>query len=70
MNSNAPLSWTGERYMPGVDGNIALEHLHRYAIAAALVSGKTVLDIASGEGYGSRLLSSVAADVKIGRAHV
>jgi SAM-dependent methyltransferase len=49
--------------MPGIDGNIAVEHLHRYALAAALVSGKSVLDIASGEGYGSRLLASVAADV-------
>jgi 2-polyprenyl-3-methyl-5-hydroxy-6-metoxy-1,4-benzoquinol methylase len=49
--------------MPGIDGNIAVEHLHRYAFAAAFVASKDVLDIASGEGYGSRLLASVASNV-------
>ncbi|MFM7291618.1 MAG: class I SAM-dependent methyltransferase, partial [Planctomycetia bacterium] len=49
--------------MPGIDGNIAIEHLHRYALAAAFTTGKDVLDIASGEGYGSRLLASVASHV-------
>src|SRR5690606_33969585 len=36
------------------------EHLHRYAFAAQFVSGKKVLDLASGEGYGSYLLAKEA----------
>lgn len=40
-----------------------VEHLHRYAIAKELCVGKHVLDIASGEGYGSNLLTKVAASV-------
>jgi GT2 family glycosyltransferase/SAM-dependent methyltransferase len=54
------LEWTGERYLPGVEGDIAIEHLHRYALARELVHGKDVLDIACGEGYGTRLLSETA----------
>ena len=42
---------------------IAYEHLHRYALAALLVQGKTVLDLASGEGYGAALLAKHAARV-------
>jgi SAM-dependent methyltransferase len=57
------LEWTGERYLPEIVGEMALEHLHRYAMAKELACGKTVLDIASGEGYGSRLLSEVASHV-------
>jgi hypothetical protein len=30
--------------------------LHRYAIASKLIKDKIVLDIASGEGYGSNLI--------------
>ncbi len=48
------LPWTGERYVPGVIGDIELEHLHRYYLARELALGKDVLDIACGEGYGSR----------------
>ncbi|HNP61759.1 MAG TPA: hypothetical protein PKM72_13020, partial [Nitrospirales bacterium] len=47
------LPWTGERYVPGVIGDIELEHLHRYYLARELAVGKDVLDIACGEGYGS-----------------
>jgi GT2 family glycosyltransferase/SAM-dependent methyltransferase len=57
------LAWTGERYVPPVSGNIALEHLHRYAFARELAGGKDVLDIACGEGYGSALLAQVARHV-------
>lgn len=57
------LPWTGERYVPQLRGNIALEHLHRYALASEFVKGKRVLDIASGEGYGSEMLSRAAASV-------
>lgn len=57
------LQWTGERYIPGLVGPIELEHLHRYRVAAAAAAGLDVLDIASGEGYGSFLLASVARTV-------
>lgn len=57
------LEFTGERLVPGVYGKIAVEHLHRYAICFDFVKGKKVLDIASGEGYGSNLLSKYAQEV-------
>ena len=57
------LPWTGERYVPGVIGDIELEHLHRYYLARELALGKDVLDIACGEGYGSLLLAEVARSV-------
>ena len=57
------LEFTGERFVPGVAGEIVYEHVHRYAFARALVQGKRVLDAACGEGYGSALLASVAASV-------
>ena len=55
--------FTGERFIPGVCGEIEVEHLHRYLFARTMVTGLDVLDIASGEGYGSRLLSDTARDV-------
>jgi glycosyltransferase involved in cell wall biosynthesis/SAM-dependent methyltransferase len=58
------LPWTGERYVPQVEGhNIRLEHLHRYLLAREISHAKRVLDIACGEGYGSAILSTVAAHV-------
>src|SRR5579872_7354827 len=55
---------TGERYLPEIDGAyIAYEHWHRYLFASRFVTGKSVLDVASGEGYGSALLARSAADV-------
>ncbi len=57
------LDFTGERYLPEVGGNIELEHLHRYLLAKQAVVGKTVLDIASGEGYGSAMLAESARRV-------
>jgi SAM-dependent methyltransferase len=62
-NENVQLRWTGERYLPTLEGDIELEHLHRYAIARDLSYGKDVLDIACGEGYGSELLATVARKV-------
>ncbi|MBX9578563.1 MAG: glycosyltransferase [Chthoniobacterales bacterium] len=62
-NELSDLPWTGERYVPQLRGDIALEHLHRYALASEIVKGKRVLDIASGEGYGSEMLSRTAASV-------
>lgn len=54
---------TGERFVPGMEGNIELEHNHRYLFALKFSKGKTILDIACGEGYGSALLSSSAKKV-------
>ena len=57
------MEFTGERYVPSVDGPIKYEHLHRYALSLAFCEGKSVLDIACGEGYGSALLARVAKSV-------
>lgn len=57
------LEFTGERFLPEVEGQIALEHLHRYFMASQLVRGMDVLDIASGEGYGSAILAQAAKTV-------
>lgn len=59
MNSG----WTGERMETDILSAATIEHLHRYAIASDLVKNKTVLDIASGEGYGSWILASHALKV-------
>ena len=42
---------------------IHYEHLHRYAFASQFVKGKKVLDLASGEGYGTFILSQEAHSV-------
>jgi ubiquinone/menaquinone biosynthesis C-methylase UbiE len=55
--------WTGERLTTAKDNEIVIHHLHRYALALDLVRDKVVLDIASGEGYGSNLLATVAQKV-------
>lgn len=57
------LPWTGERYLPSVSGIIQLEHIHRYLMAKQLARDRDVLDIASGEGYGSAMLAKVARHV-------
>jgi ubiquinone/menaquinone biosynthesis C-methylase UbiE len=57
------LEFTGERFLPGIAGEIAHEHWHRYAFARRWVEGKRVLDVACGEGYGSALLSQAAGTV-------
>jgi ubiquinone/menaquinone biosynthesis C-methylase UbiE len=49
--------------VPGVEGNIELEHRHRCLLAHEFCHGKDVLLLASGEGYGSAMLSSVAISV-------
>jgi O-antigen biosynthesis protein len=56
------LPWTGERYIPHEGGPlIAYEHTHRYLLASALADGRNVLDLGSGEGYGTALLASHAS---------
>nr|WP_294517718.1 methyltransferase domain-containing protein [uncultured Rhodopila sp.] len=43
-----------------IEGQVAFEHFHRYCVARDLCVGKDVLDVASGEGYGTALLAGVA----------
>ncbi len=53
---------TGERLLPQNDTSLTyLEHIQRYNFASQFVKGKSVLDIACGEGYGSSLLLSSGA---------
>ena len=57
------LEFTGERLTSAAHGQVEIEHFHRYFLARDLCRGKDVLDIASGEGYGSALLAQVARSV-------
>ena len=57
------LSFTGERFLPECSGEIWYEHWHRYALARQLSAHATVLDVASGDGYGSAMLAANAAHV-------
>ena len=57
---------TGERYIPEtMEGRIKVDHLNRYYFAANIadLSSKTILDIASGSGYGSYIISEHAEHV-------
>jgi len=56
--------FTGERFIPGQGGTqMAYEHLHRYLFALRSAVRKSVLDVASGSGYGTGLLAKVARSV-------
>lgn len=57
------MQFTGERFIPGIAGNIALEHVHRYRFCIEFTAGKDVLDIACGEGYGSAIIAPHARKV-------
>jgi protein-L-isoaspartate O-methyltransferase/GR25 family glycosyltransferase involved in LPS biosynthesis len=57
------MDFTGERYIPGLGGSIALEHEHRYRFCLDLVKGRRVLDIACGEGFGSAMMAEHAERV-------
>lgn len=53
-----------ERFSPHMRGDIASDHLARYAFATMLIDADSeVLDIASGEGYGAAMLSGKASRV-------
>jgi len=55
------IDWTGERLVPWApDVQVVYEHFHRYLWAQPLVAGRRVLDLASGEGFGSALLADRA----------
>ncbi|WP_125076637.1 methyltransferase domain-containing protein [Pseudoxanthomonas sp. SGT-18] len=57
------MKFTGERFIPTEGGEIRQEHLHRYSWCLSAVAGKDVLDVASGEGYGSAAMARVARSV-------
>ncbi|MGI8864566.1 MAG: glycosyltransferase [Solirubrobacteraceae bacterium] len=58
------IDWTGERCVPWApDVQVIYEHFHRYLWATDLVRGRRVLDVASGEGFGSALLAGTADEV-------
>lgn len=63
MAQSSSLEFTGERFTPECVREMAYEHWHRYAWAAAVVAGKDVLDAACGEGYGSHLMAAHARSV-------
>ena len=44
------------------DVQVVYEHYHRYLWAQPLVAGRRVLDLGSGEGFGSALLAEAARD--------
>lgn len=54
---------TGERLTTSVINENTLEHLHRYAFSCELATGKYVLDIACGEGYGTNLIAKKASRI-------
>ena len=58
-----PLSSTGERLTTASGKQVEVEHLHRYLLARTLCRELDVLDVASGEGYGSAFLAQTARSV-------
>lgn len=65
INSDSKMArvFTGERLETNIYNDNAVKHLHRYAIATKYIQNKIILDIASGEGYGSNLMSEYASFV-------
>ena len=60
------MEYTGERFIPLdnlMNDETAFEHLHRYHTVGKMIKDKVVLDIASGEGYGSAILARSANKV-------
>nr|MDQ3936654.1 class I SAM-dependent methyltransferase [Actinomycetota bacterium] len=58
------IEWTGERCVPWApDVRVVYEHYHRYLWAAELARDRRVLDLGSGEGYGSAILAATAGHV-------
>jgi len=57
------MAFTGERMTADIGGQVEIEHLHRYFLARQFCRGKDVLDIASGEGYGSAIMAQAAKTV-------
>jgi ubiquinone/menaquinone biosynthesis C-methylase UbiE len=63
ISKKSMLKWTGERLVTEISNEDTIYHLHRYAISMDYISGKIVVDIASGEGYGSNLMAKNAKHV-------
>ncbi len=66
-NSSLPLDDTGERMIPAAEGEVSFvfaRHEFAYRQAAQFVSGKRVLDVGCGTGYGAHLLAATAARVE------
>ena len=61
--ARTPEAFTGERLTSAIDGQVQIEHYHRYLFARSFCQGLDVLDVASGEGYGSAQLAQVARSV-------
>jgi SAM-dependent methyltransferase len=63
--ASVALAFTGERMTSAVSGqgDIEVEHFHRYFVAREYCREKDVLDLASGEGYGAAFLSQAARSV-------
>lgn len=61
--ASSPLPFSGERLTAALAGQVEIEHYHRYLLAREFCRGLDVLDVASGEGYGTALLSQVAKTV-------
>jgi GT2 family glycosyltransferase/ubiquinone/menaquinone biosynthesis C-methylase UbiE/glycosyltransferase involved in cell wall biosynthesis len=58
------IEWTGERCVPWSDDlQVIYEHYQRYLFVAPLAHGQRVLELASGEGYGTAILASEAQSV-------
>lgn len=68
LNKEHQMDFTGERYVPGVDGldEIYVEHMSRYVFASRLVRAKRVLDVGCGCGYGTYHLAQAGAAATLG----
>jgi len=67
MVNNLTLEFTGERVIEGsTPDRIWLDHIARYEFAANYVKDKTVLDIACGTGFGSKILKEKGAGTVFG----
>ncbi|MFQ5921686.1 MAG: class I SAM-dependent methyltransferase, partial [Anaerolineales bacterium] len=66
-NSENESLLTGEFILPGaVPPRLYEEHIARYTLAASLSSGKCVLDVACGTGYGAAFLIESGARKVVG----
>lgn len=59
------MKYSGERFIPQSVSStlITYEHWHRYHFVTKLIEGKAVLDVASGAGYGTALMSNACSSV-------
>jgi 2-polyprenyl-3-methyl-5-hydroxy-6-metoxy-1,4-benzoquinol methylase len=65
--THAALGFTGERMVPEAAQSATFwEHVYRYRFAVPFATGKRVLDVACGEGYGAAALSRHGAASVVG----